>query len=162
MISLFNAASLTSVSPMFKLDAQVTVMAFGLTGTDVIQFEILDVLTSAAVVAPGSTCAPSGIAGTNQTIIASAPLSCRAKGPRVEITADHPSIIIDTPQGAWMRAVYTGAAGVGTFTASLSASNTTEISDAMRGCSCCGSSSVPVPFTLRGCSGNILVTGNLS
>jgi hypothetical protein len=147
MTQLFNALSVSPVSAAFRVRDQTTVTAIGLSGTDRIRFELVELTEMAvsnALMDPccDDTCFPAPPAA-QLVPTASSPLTCcsgcdctdgveNQQRPRL-ILPDSPFIIIDAPQNVWIRAIYEGT-NLGGFIANYEDTTTKNVTDIMRGC----------------------------
>jgi Collagen triple helix repeat (20 copies) len=127
---LFNNNSVSNISREFKVDRQITVTAFGLAPGDSVEFELL---RGHMALIPGSPCN-----SHQQFVIDQAtPLSCGNGQQRVKLTPERSVIIIDSPQGEYLRAKYTGST-LNAINVSFSNSTVVNVTDNMRGClTCC-------------------------
>lgn len=133
---LFDANSGAMDSPVFMLENQVTIIATGMAPDDYITFEVLQLLSGD----PAKLCGCRLTAASNATIELVKPLTCSMCGPEVNsqevrLTDNNTFVILDTPQGALLRAIYHGT-GVDDGTAKVwyNTSDTPDLTDAMRGC----------------------------
>lgn len=133
---LFDANSSALDSPVFLLENQLTVIATGMAPDDYITFEVLQLLSGD----PAKLCGCRLTAASNATIELVKPLTCSMCGPEVNsqevrLTDNNTFVILDTPQGALLRAIYHGT-GVDDGTAKVwyNTSDTPDLNDAMRGC----------------------------
>lgn len=133
---LFDANSGAMDSPVFMLDKQITVIATGMAPDDFITFEVLQLLSGD----PIKLCGCRLTAASMATIELVKPLTCSMCGPEVNsqevrLTDNNTFVILDTPQGALLRAIYHGT-GVDDGTAKVwyNTTDTQDLNDAMRGC----------------------------
>lgn len=124
----------------FIVEDQVTIHAINLHPEDVITFEVIYLKSGTMPEACGCYIHPGEMPAT----IGSTPLlcdECNEDGSKslVRLTAHNPVVILDSPQGVIMRAVYEGE-GIGESTVwAVSGTETQDLTDAMRGCptTCC-------------------------
>ena len=157
MTTLFNGTSIVPVSVAFQLSQQHTAYAVGLNPGDTITFEIVLTSPAAGHKQAGPGCCTVGPDGSTVEIAGVQPLMCCSGGP-VQLTSSNPVVVIDTPQGALLRAVYDGP-NLGSFSLIVIQSEVVNVTDAMRGCR------PPVEekelLTIRACDGSVLVQGFL-
>lgn len=156
MLTLFDATSDSLTSPRFAIDAQVTLVGYGLPSGGVITLEAV-LYADSGTINTGSSCAPVLCSGPAPQVVATTPIMCCAGSP-VQLTADNPVIVLASPQGAWLRAVYTGP-DLGSFVVTIDQSDVADVTDAMRGC--CPPAEEKEVLTIRGCDGSVLVQGLL-
>lgn len=109
---------------------QITVFAFGLAPDEYISFEII---FSPAVRKDLCICPP--LKAQMPSVADAVPLSCC--GQEVRLTSTNGFVIIDAPQNVDMRAVLHAKDRAGIY-AWASDSNTSYVTDRMRGCPCEG------------------------
>lgn len=140
MTILFDTHSTSPVSNRFQIGKQVTITGTGIPVGGEIQFEVVsyeDVPLGNSTSLCSTSCSP-GFPMQESVIVGTARIMCcdcsnaNAEYP-ARLTADVPFVILDAPQKAWIRAVYSGP-GIGTFTVAMESTDTQDITAAMRGC----------------------------
>jgi len=156
MLTLFDATSDSLTSPRFAIDAQVTLVGYGLPPGGVVTLEAVLYADSSSP-NTSSGCTPVLCSGPLPQIVATTPIMCCAGSP-VQLTSDNPVIVLASPQATWLRAVYTGP-DLGSFVVTVDQSDVADVTDAMRGC--CPPVEEKELLTIRGCDGSVLVQGLL-
>lgn len=132
---LINRNVLSGVSDPFEVAGQITVYAYNLQPGERISFEVV-ALSELVKTACGS-CPPAVVL---PSIVDAMPLNCC--GEIITLTRDRPWVIIDSPQGAKLRAKLETSAGVAVVPSDqlvvYSTTNTLNVNDRMRGCACAG------------------------
>lgn len=132
---LINRNTLTGISEPFDVSGQLTIYAYNLVGTEKVVFEI--VALSELVKSACGNCPP---AVQLPTVVDAIPLQCC--GELIQLSREMPWVIIDSPQGAKVRAkLQTNMGAAVTPTDQLvvySTTNTLNVNDRMRGCACAG------------------------
>lgn len=140
LLVLFDSSSVNLDSRIFQVNHQRTVIAVGMEPDDFITFEV--VLLGSGT--PSSVCGcyitqmqPGVILGVEE-------LKCPACESQilrpVRLTDRNPVAVLDVPQGVLVRAIYHGTGiNLRTVTVHAYATNTPNLTDAMRGCPpvCC-------------------------
>lgn len=137
---LFDSSSVNLDSKIFQVNHQRTIVAVGMEPGDFITFEVV-LLGSGS---PSSVCGcyvtqmqPGAILGVEEL---KCPV-CESQTLRpVRLTDRNPVVVLDVPQGALVRAIYHGTGiDLQTVTVHAYATNTPNLTDAMRGCPpvCC-------------------------
>ena len=139
-IVLFDQNSMQPTSRLFYLHEQVTVVAHGLQADDYITFEVTKINAASMAQACGCDYRPPGVISINSVQSLLCP-TCESEDDRlVTVTASNPVVILDSPQGYMLRAVYHGD-GLETGEVAVYAQDTRtqDLTDAMRGCApvCC-------------------------
>lgn len=121
-----QAKTLNGRSEVFDLKQQITVVGLGYEQGQFTTFEV--VLLSEFVPDP-CACPPGKVVLPG--VAAAVPLTCC--GTIITLDENNPSVIIDTPQGAKLRAVEHGGPGPTVF---FNETQTRDVNDRMRGCPC--------------------------
>lgn len=140
MLQLFTATSINPESKVFRLESQTTFAAVGLGEDDFITFEIIHLSDAERV--PPCPCWLSDLYPLVD-IDGIEPLVCptceSVTEQVVRLTPRNRTVILDAPQGAYVRAVFHGD-GLGTARVWATFGTTTQdLTDSMRGCPpvCC-------------------------
>jgi hypothetical protein len=141
-IVLFSPSSLVNESPTFQIPdgGQLTIFAVGMQPGDYVTFEVLALTPGARPIACGCYITEAMAA----SILAVQELQCPTcesdTAQPVRLTDRNPVIVLDSPQGVMLRAVYHGdGVNLGLVTVTASQTDTPNLTDAMRGCPpvCC-------------------------
>ena len=133
-VTLFDQASISPYSRFFWLENQVTVVGHGLQPDDYITFEAVE--TNAAPMAKNCGCdfVPAGAISLN-SILELTCAACNGVVSPVVLTAANPVVVLDHPQGFYLRAVYHGTGlATGEVIVRATDTNTRDLTDALRGC----------------------------
>lgn len=133
-VTLFDQASISPYSRFFWLEDQVTVVGHGLQPDDYITFETVE--TNAAPMARNCGCdfVPAGAISLN-SILELTCTACNGVVSPVVLTAANPVVVLDHPQGFYLRAVYHGTGlSTGEVIVRATDTNTRDLTDALRGC----------------------------
>lgn len=161
---LFDESSINATEyalRLFSFRHQATIQATDLDPTDVITFEILHLKSGTpdelcgCFISPGKLPAVDSI----QTLMCTSCEEGVPVGTPVQLTADNPVVILNAPQGAIIRAKYTGP-GLGfSFVWATLETDTTMLLPGQNGCpeGCCVSD--PLSWTSTGETRCNLVTG---
>lgn len=125
---LIDKHTVSSISEPFRLDQQVTVYAFNLEPTDSVTFDMISMTAprrADCVCPPGQVEFP--------TVDDALPLKCC--DTTITLTRANPWVIIDAPQGAFLRATLTAAQLIAQVVG-MNETATTFVTERMRGCSC--------------------------
>lgn len=137
---LFDHTSIGPHSAVFDIPSQVTITAFGLQPDDYITFEALQLTPGARAFACGCVLTPAQEALIADTQQLQCPSCDSAVLRPVRLTPSNPVVVLDSPQGISLRAVYHGT-GLDLRSVRVTAthSDTSDLTDAMRGCPpvCC-------------------------
>ena len=137
---LFDHTSIGPHSAVFDIPSQVTITAFGLQPDDYITFEALQLTPGARAFACGCVLTPAQEALIADTQQLQCPSCDSATLRPVRLTPSNPVVVLDSPQGISLRAVYHGT-GLDLRSVRVIAlpSDTQDLTDAMRGCPpvCC-------------------------
>lgn len=132
---LISSNQLDGVSTTFEIRKEVTVHAQGLEPGDEVEFwivQLTDPVRDPCACPPGVVTLPS--------VMDEVPLLCC--GDRVILTRERPYVVLDGPQGVYLRAKLTGTDGdpfIGPMTTQrvyFVESESRHINDRMRGCAC--------------------------
>jgi protein involved in polysaccharide export with SLBB domain len=159
MTILFNGTSITPVSTAFQLSQQHTAYAVGLNPGDTITFEIVLTTPAAGYKQANPGCCTVGTDGPTIEIAGTQPLMC-CTGTSVQLTSTNPVLVLDTPQGALLRAIYDGP-NLGAFSLIVTPSNVTDVTDAMRGC-CAAQPTGAAPHLVNGATAPLALGGGLT
>lgn len=140
-VTIFDSASLSNESIVFLIKDQVTITATGMLPDDYLTFEIISVSDAMRSTVCGCILTPV----TLPSVSAITPLmcpTCESDTPQyVRLTDRNPVVVLDSPQGALVRAIYHGdGVSLRLVTAKAVTSTTTQdLTDTMRGCPpvCC-------------------------
>lgn len=133
-VTLFDQASISPYSRFFWLENQVTVVGHGLQPDDYITFEAVE--TNAAPMAKNCGCdfVPAGAISLN-SILELTCAACNGVVSPVVLTAANPVVVLDHPQGFYLRAVYHGTGlATGEVIVRATDTETRDLTDALRGC----------------------------
>ena len=133
-VTLFDQASISPYSRFFWLENQVTVVGHGLQPDDYITFEAVE--TNAAPMAKNCGCdfVPAGAISLN-SILELTCTACNGVVSPVVLTAANPVVVLDHPQGFYLRAVYHGTGlATGEVIVRATDTDTRDLTDALRGC----------------------------
>lgn len=136
-IVLFNHTSANLDSPVFELDTQRTVVGIGLQPGDYITFEVITVAPAARAKICGCRISAAGAAVVDgvQELLCPGCESEDGEPVPVKLTAANPVVILDSPQGSLIRAMYYGTGvGLRTVTVWTTTSNAGSLTNEMRGC----------------------------
>jgi hypothetical protein len=132
---LISRNIISGISKPFEVSDQVTVYAYNLEPGQRVSFEI--VALSELIKSACGNCPP---AVTLPSVVDSMPLKCC--GDLIAITRDQPWVVIDSPQGAKIRARLETSGGVivvpNDQLVVYNKTNTINVNDRMRGCACAG------------------------
>lgn len=136
-IVLFDHTSANLDSPVFELDTQRTVVGIGLQPGDYITFEVITVAPAARAKICGCRILAAGSAmvdGLQELVCPSCESEDTVPAP-VKLTAANPVVILDSPQGSLIRAMYHGTGvGLRTVTVWTTHSDVGSLTAEMRGC----------------------------
>lgn len=119
------------ISDPFEISNQITVYAFGLEPDDVIEFYILSITRpeiNPCACPPGNVVLPA----------IDDELQLKCCGVPITLSRDNPYVIMDTPQGAKLRAKLVAPAAPSTQLVIYKETNTQNVNDRLRGCPCAG------------------------
>ena len=134
-IVLFQPTSPADDSVVFELNQQKTVFAMGMQPGDFITFEVVRISDAARSKVCGCRLTEAGMSVVEQLQPLHCPVCSTGESRPVRVTPQNPTVVLDTPQGALMRAIYHGTGvSLRAVTVTLSDSATTDLSMTMRGC----------------------------
>ena len=125
---LIDRDTVSLMSEPFQLTSQVTISAYHLDEDDSVSFQIVSL--TGPTKAP-CQCPPGQVLFS--AVSDMMPLTCCGGG--IVINREQPWVIIDAPHGAWLRAVL-HADTPNAQSVWLSETNTQNVTERMRGCSC--------------------------
>lgn len=138
-VTLFDQSSISPTSRYFYIDHQLTIVAIGMRPGDFITFEVVEANPAARAKQCGCDLLPSGKIALAAVQELTCP-SCVGSPRPVTLTASNPVVILDYPQGFFIRAIYNGdGLQDGTVLVRAFDSDTTDVTPEMRGCPpiCC-------------------------
>lgn len=138
-VTLFDHTSISPNSRFFYLDQQLTIVGIGLPPGDYITFEVVESNPATRARNCGCDLVPPGKIALAAAQVLVCP-SCKGTIEPIKLTPTNPVVILDHPQGFFIRAVYHGnGLQQGSISVRAFDSNTPNISVEMRGCldDCC-------------------------
>jgi hypothetical protein len=139
---LFNSSSVATDSPTFMVPVggQYTIVAVGMQPGDYITFEVIEVAAGSR-----STVCGCRISGMGDAVVLNVQQlmcpTCESDTPQpVRLTERNPVVVLDSPQGVLLRAIYHGdGVPMGTVTVWWTATEVQDLTELMRGCPpvCC-------------------------
>lgn len=136
---LFDHTSISTISPYFYIDEQVTIIGIGMPEGDYLTFEVAEINPAARARNCGCDLIPPGDISLARVQELTCP-SCVGSPVPVTLTSANPVVILDYPQGVFLRAIYHGdGLETGNVVVRAVDSSTGDVTPEMRGCPpvCC-------------------------